>query len=140
MTAIATAASSWKATATFIVSSSTSVTNSLSGTFVFKKAGLSKASGGNSAGTYDFESDGACTLSGFSATSAFTGLKGFGGSATLPTGFNFVINTWSADINVDTETSQDFTSIWKGSDAVAMQVTGSCAGLVSTGLPVPTTS
>lgn len=124
--AFSTSVTSYKATATFAAGGT--ATNQIAGTFVFKNIQITREKG-KAVLSADFESDGAPTVTGFTGT---THIDGFGGGVTAAAiGLNCEFDSWSATINVDTESYSTFTSAWKQAAPYALQITGSCSGVLT---------
>ena len=113
-------------------------TNKITGTFNFKNVRMERPHDGKMSFSADFISDGTAgvVMNGFTAGTA-TDIAGWGGSATLPSGFSANLDSWSLTVNQETVEYSTFASRWKQSKTTVGNVTGSCAGVVQTDSPLP---
>ena len=122
---------------------STATTNSLACNVKFSNVAMNRGANGNMEMTIDFESDGAVTVNGFTATTAVD-IAGFGGKANLYEGtvtttvaFQADLGAWSASIKGDTHPYSSFDSQWKKTGLGTFQMTGSASGVATTGQLMP---
>lgn len=113
---------------------SSSTANSIVATCNITSVALSKSAEGDAEVSFSFESDGDVKDNwNVATTGTVTDLKGYGGSVTLPSGFNASLSNWSANINQDTSVYSVFGSRMKRSKQATGQMTGSAAGVMKTG-------
>lgn len=108
---------------------SSSTANSIIATANITTVNPSKSAEGDAEITLNFESDGAVRLNGVTSGTA-SDLKGWGGSVTLPSGFNVTLNAWSASITQGTTTYSVFDSRWQKSKQTTGIMTGSASGVL----------
>lgn len=111
---------------------STSTANSVVATCTITSTDLGKNHNGVGSFGINFESDGAVKINWNEATAAggVLELSGWGGSVTLPTGFNADLDAWSASINQDSVVFGTFSSRWKKSKQGTGQLTGNATGVL----------
>ena len=129
--------SSWTGTVSLVAATGCTI----GGTFTITGAGLNVDNNAEATATYSIESDGAVTVAWDETAGTQTHIYGQSGSVTMPTNFNLDVQSWSADVNMDSTVFSTFASDAKYSKPTKFNVTGTVTGVLefdaSSTIPIP---